>query len=311
MPAGPYHSPFELLQTHEHQRRQNRHDLGHVQRRLEKEQSSSMSLTVGRATGTGIDDAINSSTPISLSDEFQRLNHKYPDISHRPNRRFHQCAVHRMENRRQEWKLVQLRQRLPRQYQGIHRQRITAMKRHLISILASAAVAVAGCNETNETNAGGLRHDPHRLPNRSRSTPRAKASPKATRTEITAPDGSEFALRITGADFDRSWGERRGFRGRRKRLRRRHLTKIAVEHGDPETERTRQALFLRFDRHRRSGPPRQHRQVTAHVAKSQTFVRITEAFAKFYHDAEFTVTTGSGNEFTFRPDGTGDPGASG
>ena len=29
------------------------------------------------------------------------------------------------------------------------------MKRHLISILASAAVAVAGCNETNETNAGG------------------------------------------------------------------------------------------------------------------------------------------------------------
>ena len=47
--------------------------------------------------------------------------------------------------------------------------------------------------------------------------------------------------------------------------------------------------------------------MTAHVAKSQTFVRITEAFAKFYHDAEFTVTTGSGNEFTFRPDGTGDP----
>ena len=28
-------------------------------------------------------------------------------------------------------------------------------ERHLISILASAAVAVAGCNETNETNAGG------------------------------------------------------------------------------------------------------------------------------------------------------------
>lgn len=33
-----------------------------------KNKSSSMSLTVGRATGTGIDDAINSSTPISLSD---------------------------------------------------------------------------------------------------------------------------------------------------------------------------------------------------------------------------------------------------
>ncbi|MFR9250626.1 MAG: hypothetical protein ACLVK4_12225 [Alistipes shahii] len=80
------------------------------------------------------------------------------------------------------------------------------MKRHLISILASAAVAVAGCNETNETNAGGG-CGTIRIACRTDLSIDAetKASPKATRTEITAPDGDEFALRITGADFDRSW----------------------------------------------------------------------------------------------------------
>ena len=80
------------------------------------------------------------------------------------------------------------------------------MKRHLISILASAAVAVAGCNETNETNAGGG-CGTIRIACRTDLSidAEAKASPKATRTEITAPDGSEYALRITGTDFDRSW----------------------------------------------------------------------------------------------------------
>lgn len=181
------------------------------------------------------------------------------------------------------------------------------MKRHLISILASAAVAVAGCNETNETNAGGG-CGTIRIACRTDLSidAEAKASPKATRTEITAPDGSEFALRITGADFDRSWESVAAFEAE-ENVFAAGPYKIAVEHGDPETEGPDKPYFSGSTDIDVAARRVNTAQVTAHVAKSQTFVRITEAFAKFYHDAEFTVTTGSGNEFTFRPDGTGDP----
>ena len=181
------------------------------------------------------------------------------------------------------------------------------MKRHLISILASAAVAVAGCNETNETNAGGG-CGTIRIACRTDLSidAEAKASPKATRTEITAPDGSEFALRITGADFDRSWESVAAFEAE-ENVFAEGPYKIAVEHGDPETEGPDKPYFSGSTDIDVAARRVNTAQVTAHVAKSQTFVRITKAFAKFYHDAEFTVTTGSGNEFTFRPDGTGDP----
>ena len=166
------------------------------------------------------------------------------------------------------------------------------MKRHLISILASAAVAVAGCNETNETNAGGG-CGTIRIACRTDLSidAEAKASPKATRTEITAPDGSEFVAAFEAEENVFAEGP----------------YKIAVEHGDPETEGPDKPYFSGSTDIDVAARHVNTAQVTAHVAKSQTFVRITEAFAKFYHDAEFTVTTGSGNEFTFRPDGTGDP----
>ncbi|MEI3553380.1 MAG: DUF4493 domain-containing protein [Alistipes senegalensis] len=86
----------------------------------------------------------------------------------------------------------------------------------------------------------------------------AKASPKATRTEITAPDGSEFALRITGADFDRSSEGVAAFEAE-ENVFAEGAYKIAVEHGDPQTEGPDKPYFSGSNRHRRSGPPRQHR----------------------------------------------------
>ena len=42
-------------------------------------------------------------------------------------------------------------------------------------------------------------------------------------------------------------------------------------------------------------------QITATIGNSQTLVRATESFKKYYNNAEFTVTTGAGGIFTFRP----------
>ena len=37
------------------------------------------------------------------------------------------------------------------------------------------------------------------------------------------------------------------------------------------------------------------------VANSQVVIRATEQFLAYFHDARFTVTTASGNEFAFTP----------
>lgn len=181
------------------------------------------------------------------------------------------------------------------------------MKRHLIYILASAAVAVAGCNETNETNAGEDRGS-IRIACRTDISihTEAETAPKATRAEITTPDGSEFALRITGSDFDRSWESIATFETE-ENLFVEGPYKIAVEHGDSETEGIDMPYFSGSADIDVVARRVNTAHITAHIAKSQTLVRVTEAFARFYHDAEFTVTTGSGSKFTFRPDGTGDP----
>ena len=42
-------------------------------------------------------------------------------------------------------------------------------------------------------------------------------------------------------------------------------------------------------------------QITATIGNAQTLVRATESFKKYYNNAEFTVTTGAGGIFTFRP----------
>ena len=140
------------------------------------------------------------------------------------------------------------------------------MKRHLISILASAAVAVAGCNETNETNAGGG-CGTIRIACRTDLSidAEAKASPKATRTEITAPDGSEFALRITGADFDRSWESVAAFEAE-ENVFAEGPYKIAVEHGDPETEGPDKPYFSGSTDIDVAARRVNTAQVTAHVA---------------------------------------------
>lgn len=180
------------------------------------------------------------------------------------------------------------------------------MKRHLICILASAAVAVTGCNETTETNAGGGQGTIRIACKADISIDaEAKASPKGTRAEITAPAGSEFALRITGAGFDRSWESVAAFDAE-ENVFVEGPYKIAVDYGDPEAEGTGKPYFSGTTDLDVVARRVNTAEITARIAKSQTLVRATEAFLKFYHDAEFTVTTGSGNEFTFRPDGSGD-----
>ena len=45
-------------------------------------------------------------------------------------------------------------------------------------------------------------------------------------------------------------------------------------------------------------------EITATIANSQTVVRATEQFLNYFHDAQFTVTTASGNQFDFTPGST-------
>ena len=179
--------------------------------------------------------------------------------------------------------------------------------RKLLYILASAAVAAGGCSEKKEAPAGEGCGTIRIVCEADATIDAASTVPAQSATRAAAkPAGEDFALRITGEDFDRSWESVAAFEAE-ENVFAEGPYKIAVEHGDPETEGPDKPYFSGSTDIDVAARHVNTAQVTAHVAKSQTFVRITEAFAKFYHDAEFTVTTGSGNEFTFRPDGTGDP----
>ena len=176
----------------------------------------------------------------------------------------------------------------------------------LLYILASAVWVAGGCDKGSDTTPeGGYGTIRIACQTDLSIDAEAKTSPKATRTEIAAPAGSEFALKITGTDFNHSWETVAAFEAEENAFVEGPY-KIDITYGDPKAEGTDKPYFAGSTDITVVARRVATAQITAHIVKSQTLVRATEAFLKYYHDAEFTVTTGSGNEFTFRPDGNGD-----
>lgn len=172
----------------------------------------------------------------------------------------------------------------------------------LIWILASAALTAGGCSKENgPTDAEGV--GTIRIACKADAgidIDAGAATAGMTRAGAAAPAGEAFALRITGTDFDRSWESVAAFNAEEAVFVKGDYS-IAVSYGDPEAEGVDKPYYAGQTSievlPRRANTAR----ITARVAKSQALVRATEAFKKYYHDAEFTLTTGSGNAFTFRP----------
>ena len=172
----------------------------------------------------------------------------------------------------------------------------TVMKKQLIYLLASAGLLAAGCSTENDTEATG--YGPLSV-NCTADTSIDTASAEASGTP-EAPAAGAFSLTVTGETGTQKWDTLTEFEQSQTVFRMGAYT-VAIAHGDPDAEGTGKPYY--YAEQKIEVLPRRtvNADLTATVANSQVVIRATEQFLAYFHDARFTVTTASGNEFAFTP----------
>ena len=163
---------------------------------------------------------------------------------------------------------------------------------------AAAAFLLAGCNDTSDSTGNDY----------GRLTISCGADLTIGSRALTPPSGADFSMTLTGDNYEGAWATVTDFNNESPLLKEGFYT-ISVAYGDPEAEGVDLAYYATTQQievlPRRTTPI----QLTATIANAQTRVIATEQFLNYFHDAAFTVTTGSGNAFDFAPKTaeTGDP----
>ena len=173
----------------------------------------------------------------------------------------------------------------------------TAMKKQLIYlVLASAGLLAAGCSTENDTEATGYGTLSVSC---TADTSIDTASAEASGTP-EAPAAGAFSLTVTGETGTQKWDTLTEFEQSETVFRMGSYT-VAIAHGDPDAEGAGKPYY--YAEQKIEVLPRRtvNADLTATVANSQVVIRATEQFLAYFHDARFTVTTASGNEFAFTP----------
>ena len=170
------------------------------------------------------------------------------------------------------------------------------MKKQLIYLLASAGLLAAGCSTENDTEATG--YDTLSV-SCTADTSIDTASAEASGTP-EAPAAGAFSLTVTGETGTQKWDTLTEFEQSETVFRMGSYT-VAIAHGDPDAEGAGKPYY--YAEQKIEVLPRRtvNADLTATVANSQVVIRATEQFLAYFHDARFTVTTASGNEFAFTP----------
>ena len=115
-----------------------------------------------------------------------------------------------------------------------------------------------------------------------------------------APAAGAFSLTVTGETGTQKWDTLTEFEQSETVFRMGAYT-VAIAHGDPDAEGAGKPYY--YAEQKIEVLPRRtvNADLTATVANSQVVIRATEQFLAYFHDARFTVTTASGNEFAFTP----------
>ncbi len=152
----------------------------------------------------------------------------------------------------------------------------TVMKKQLICLLASAGLLAAGCSTENAPETTGY---------------------GTLSVSCTADTSIDTAA---GASGTQKWDTLTEFEQSETVFRMGSYT-VAIAHGDPDAEGAGKPYY--YAEQKIEVLPRRtvNADLTATVANSQVVIRATEQFLAYFHDARFTVTTASGNEFAFTP----------
>lgn len=170
------------------------------------------------------------------------------------------------------------------------------MKKQLICLLASAGLLAAGCSRENDTETTGYGT---MSVNCTADTSIDTASAEASGTP-EVPAAGAFSLTVTGETGTQKWDTLTEFEQSQTVFRMGAYT-VAIAHGDPDAEGAGKPYY--YAEQKIEVLPRRtvNADLTATVANSQVVIRATEQFLAYFHDARFTVTTASGNEFAFTP----------
>lgn len=172
----------------------------------------------------------------------------------------------------------------------------TVMKKQLIYLLASAGLLAAGCSTENAPETTGYGTQSVSC---TADTSIDTASAEASGTP-EAPAAGAFSLTVTGETGTQKWDTLTEFEQSETVFRMGSYT-VAIAHGDPDAEGAGKPYY--YAEQKIEVLPRRtvNADLTATVANSQVVIRATEQFLAYFHDARFTVTTASGNEFAFTP----------
>lgn len=119
----------------------------------------------------------------------------------------------------------------------------------------------------------------------------------------SVPQAGDFTLTVTGESGTQKWDALAEFEQSETVFRMGAYT-VSVAHGDPDAEGIDKPYYA-AEKSVEVLPRRAATvEMTATIANSQTVVRATEQFLNYFHDAQFTVTTASGNQFDFTPGST-------
>lgn len=119
---------------------------------------------------------------------------------------------------------------------------------------------------------------------------------------ITVPAPEEFALELVcpALQFDEEWPTIDDFNTEDALYKAGSYTAI-ISHGSPDEEGPNKPYFHGEKEVTVVASETAHLEITASVANSLAEIRTTEAFDRYFHDAQFTIKTAAGNAFTFTP----------
>lgn len=171
------------------------------------------------------------------------------------------------------------------------------MKKQLLFFMLSAVMLAAGGCSKEDGNAN--------LPDGfGKLSLGMKLDAQITETRAT-PTASDFKLTITGDQTNRTWTNIAAYQAADTLFKIGTYT-TTITYGDPDTEGVDAAYYTASKDATVEARKTTTVSLTAKPAKAQTVVRATASFLKYFHDASFTVKTGSNNTFTFTPTAAGD-----
>lgn len=167
--------------------------------------------------------------------------------------------------------------------------------------MASAALLAAGCTTDNKTE--GTEYGSLTISCTTDASIDIASDPSRTTDAAALPQAGDFSLTVTGESGTQNWDTLAEFEQSQTVFRMGSYT-VAVAHGDPDAEGIDKPYYA-ASKSVQVLPRRPVTvEMTATVANSQAVIRATEQFLSYFHDAQFTITTASGNQFSFTPGAT-------